>query len=392
MGLSSIFQGITKRNQYLPSSGYQPFIIQGNSIVPNTLIDASTSLKNSDVFSVVNLIASDVASFMLHPINAGQYTNLLTLSTSPMTNSYQFWTTVVTQLLVTGNSYVLIHDDWLEIIPVSEVTIEMGDNSDVIQYDINFDDDRGEVIAEASEVLHFRLLSNPESGFDGCQYVGISPLDSLVSELQTKAQAQKLTLSQLKRAIMPSNLITIPEAKVDSATKDNIRSKFEEQNLSGTSSTIVMDQSATLSQIQIDKNVADFLSTLDWSTERVASAFGIPTSYILSSQGDAQSSVSDISHQYLQSLTKYYLPLVSEIQSKLNLPNFNVDIRNSVDVDGSQLISMVQTLTNSSNPVITSAQAQQLLKQNNVLPSSFIVQDVPANNNNNGGDTHENSN
>ncbi|MCU6392050.1 phage portal protein, partial [Enterobacter quasiroggenkampii] len=131
-----------------------------------------------------------------------------------------------------------------------------------------------------SEVLHFRLLSNPESGFDGCQYVGISPLDSLANELQTKDQAQKLTLSQLKRAIMPSNLITIPEAKVDSATKDNIRSKFEEQNLSGTSSTIVMDQSATLSQIQIDKNVADFLSTLDWSTERVASAFGIPTSYI----------------------------------------------------------------------------------------------------------------
>lgn len=376
MSILNPFANFQQRTQYIPSSDYQPFVIQGNSIVPNAVIDSSTALKNSDVFAVVNLIASDIASFMMKPVNAGQYQSLLTLSTSPLTNAYHFWTTVVAQLLLLGNSYVLIHKDWLEIVPVFQVTIEMSDSSDVIQYDINFNDDRGEVVASASEMLHFRLFSNTEE-YTGSQYVGISPLNSLAMELQTKVQAQRLTINQLKRAILPSNVITIPEAKVATETKDNIRSKFDEQNLTGGSSTIVLDMSAQLSTIQIDKNVADFLSTLDWSTERVASAFGIPTSYILSSQGDAQSSVTDISKQYLQSLNKYYLPLVSEIQAKFNLPDFNLDIRSAVDVDGTDLVNLVSTLTNNQNPVLTASQAQQLLKQAGILPSN-LASTVPT--------------
>ncbi len=65
------FPRLNTRSQSLPS-GYMPFTITGNAIIPEPVVSADTAIKNSDIFSVISLISSQLASInyvMDNPFN-----------------------------------------------------------------------------------------------------------------------------------------------------------------------------------------------------------------------------------------------------------------------------------------------------------------------------------
>lgn len=359
-----------KRTQYIPSSSYQPFIVTGNSIVANPQVDAASALKHSDLYAVVNLISSDVAAAVLHVRNAGDVENMIRSETNPLINSYSFWQSALVQLLLTGNSYLLIHVDeqgiWLEQIPVSQITIEMGDDSDVIQYQVTFNDKRGTTVFPSSKMLHFRLMPNGEAGFNGAAYIGVSPLQALTMELQEKDLAQKVSMAQLKRALIPSTVITVPQNKLNKDAKKAIRDAFDEQT-KGDASTVVMDNSATLSTITVDKEVNNLLQSIDWSTAHIAGAYGIPENYILSDKGDQQSSMDQVRSLYISSLNKYLLAVQSELAKKLNQPKLDFDILGAVDLDSSLFVANLSKFTSGTNPVYSPNQVQELLDAHDVI-------------------------
>lgn len=367
---------LTTRTKYIPSQAYAPsFASVGGKIVPQGFINADKALKNVDIFSMVNLISSDIASCEFQ--NGGIYEQLLK-QPSNLINGYSFWQSSVIQLLLTGNSYLLIHSQngltqWLEQVPTSCVTIQLADDNSNVQYEINFNDERGTVLADNSEMIHVKLMPTGEVTNDDL-FVGTSPLQSLTDSIAVTDNANRLTLSTIANAINPSAVISVPDAQLTASAKNAIRDAFVQANSgSNAGKVMVVDQSASVSTIQINSDVAKFLNSIDWGADRVAEAFGVPSSYLNRDTADAQSNSQQIMAFYASSLNRYINPLISELSFKLHLPDLKLNIRDSTDVDGSQTIAMIDKLNAGKNPVFTPSQAQSILIRKGLINQDDIT-------------------
>lgn len=347
--------------------------------MPNVManVTIAEATKIPELFNAVNLIASDVASCTFE--NTAPYTDLLT-KPSKLISSFNFWQSAVAQMLLTGNSYLLIHrwqdnkqPAYLEQIPTANVELLiLNDGTDLI-YKINFDDDRKSIDVSSSEMIHLRLIATGEGDNTLMRFVGISPLDSLVQTLDVNQNSDRLILKQLQKAILPANIITLPEVQVNKERKAQIREDFESQYTGdGAGSTIVLDQSAKLSQLDISSDVSKFLSTIDANAGRIATAFGIPAGYLSPNKSDNQSNVSQIESLYINNLTRYIDPVVSELRMKLQLPNLELDVNSAIDRDGQMLINNIQKLTSGTNPILSADEAKNLMSNRGVINEDEI--------------------
>ncbi|MCT2909553.1 phage portal protein [Schleiferilactobacillus harbinensis] len=361
------FSRFQRRSQIIPASNFNSFVFQNGQIVPNNLVDAQSALHNSDVFAVINLIASDVASAKFSI--ADPFAKLMA-NPNGLISGYNFWQSVVAQLLLTGNAYVAVTRGTnniptnLELAPAGQITVTLGDKSASISYQVNWNDERGTVSYTSQNMLHFRLLA---AGNDATKsYVGISPLESLVNAVNMQEYSSRLTLGTLKNAINPMLTITVPEAVLKPEEKENIRDSYLEQSGgANTGKPIVLDQSSTLNALSINADVAKFLSTLDFGKTAISEAFGVPANY-LNGQGDQQSSLDMVKSLYSNTLRRYTMPIESEISDKFGV-TCDLDESSAVDADNSTLISQIQQLLAGTTPAITPEQAQQMLQKRGVI-------------------------
>lgn len=198
MSIWNPYAKMQKRSMTIPSTNMNSFIIQGNQVLPNNLVDASTALKNSDLYAVVNLLSSDIAS-----ANFDVPAPFSTVVDKPnnLISPFNFWQSAVVQMLLTGNAYIAITRDSnnvptrLEMAPAAQVVVTLADSSADISYAVNWGDERGTLNYSSANMLHFRLMA---SGSNGQQYIGISPLESIASQVNIQDYANKLTLSTIK--------------------------------------------------------------------------------------------------------------------------------------------------------------------------------------------------
>ena len=351
--------------------------MSNGKIIPQGLVNVSAALKTPEMLNAITVIASDVASCTFR--NTAPYTVLFN-KPNKILSSYNFWQSSVAQMLLTGNSYLLIHrfkdnslPAYLEQIPTSQVEISLLDDGSDLDYTVRFEDDRSTITVASSEMIHLRLLATGEGDNTLMRYVGISPLESLAQTLQVNENSDRLILKQLQKAILPANVITLPDVQVSAERKQQIREDFEKQYMGdGAGSTLVLDQSAQLSQMEINQDVAKFLNTIDANAGRIATAFGIPAGFLSPNKSDNQSNVSQIESLYINNLTRYIDPVVSELKAKLQLPNLELDINSAIDRDGQVLINNIQKLTSGTNPVLSPQEAKSLLIKRGVISSDEI--------------------
>lgn len=295
-------------------------------------------------------------------------------------NEYSFWQSVVAQLCLAGNAYVSIKrnssgiPEKLEQIPINQVQITLLDDSKDITYTVHYTDGRDEKVFKSADMLHFKLFV---TGQEHTQYVGVSPLDSLVEEMNLHDYSNKMTLAMLKNAIAPNYTLTVPEGILDKDSKENIRTQFEQANSgSNAGRAIVLDQGLELKPMQISPDVAKLLSNTTFSQTQIAKAFGISDSY-LNGTGDEQSSIKMIRSLFVDSLGPYMQALTSELTMKFGVP-VKLDIESAIDIDNTGLINQMVSLTNSSNPVLSGTQARRILAVKGVFDSKILAQDPPS--------------
>lgn len=367
MSIWNPYQNMIKRSMVVPSTNMNSFIINNGIALPNNLVSAEYALKNADVFAVINLISSDVAS---STITAQPPFDNVLKQPSTMISGYNFWQSVTASLLLCGNAYVTISRDSnnipasFELVPPSEVNVLLADDASSLSYVINHSDNRGSITYPASNMLHFRLLSTGSNQTDSL--IGISPLQSLVQSINMQDFSGQLTLSTLKNAINPSIRIKVAEGALSPEEKEATRAAFEKANTGANSGRpLVEDQLYSVDSLQMNSDVAKFLSTMDFGKSAVAEAFGIPTNYI-NGAGDQQSSLDMVKSLYRNTLRRYTMPLEGELSAKLGVP-VDFDEAMAVDADNSTLIDQIQKLLSGSTPAITPEQAQQMLAKRGVL-------------------------
>lgn len=373
MGVWNPFKGIF-RSRTLANGTGPLMVFSGGKIQTQSSVDVNQAFKNSDVFTVVERISSDIAACRF---NGQQYQALLD-NPFHLMNPYAGWQEVLIQLLLNGNSYVVIHRDkqqkasWLEPVPSDDVSLTLQDNATDIIYHVHYTDERADKDYLSVDVLHFKLVT---PGMDVNQYTGVSPLMALVPELGIQDNSKKLTLASLIHALAPTNIYTTPNAITEPGAKDKIREAFEKANTGDNAGRVmIMDAGAKLETIDVTPNVAKLLDNATFSQTQIAKAFGIPDSY-LNGQGDQQSSIEMIRSLYQNALTMYIRPIESELSYKLGAP-VKLDVTSAIDVDHQNELNNIVSLSKAN--LLSPRQAFGLMLANDIMPG-LTVEDSDIN-------------
>lgn len=367
MGIFDKLKFGRKNKSLFPGKTYRPFVyMDGKVIKTSSYVSASSALNNSDLYSVINLISADVSSctfqssneFVKHKLNAP----------NPLLNSYNFWQTVVAQLLIDGNAYVVMHFEhdelsWFEHVTPGQVQISLYDGSKNMDYTVTYADKRGSVTIPSSQMLHFKLMGNAAK----TQYLGVSPLQSLIVDLNIQDKANQMALSSLSGAINPSSIIQLKEVEIDEKAKENIRNAFEAANSGDNGGRpLVLDGGMSYTAAQVDAGIAKLLDSVTYTRIQVAKAFGVPQDFLNSES--AHSNIDQVRSTYSQSLNKYIYAITSELTMKLGV-GVDMDISSAIDPDHHEYVNKIDTLVKDN--VLDSSQGVFLLQKIGFLPSDL---------------------
>lgn len=265
----------------------------------------ASALRNSDVFGSVNIIANDLASNrILVPKSSVLETRLNDRPNGQMTGR-NFKYALATQMLLSGNSFALITDDGFQFIPNSQMTVQQDDVSGELSYTYTPNGQTSRQIAPES-ILHFKCFTQ-----DGA--TGVSPLYALQDEVALQKRGNNLLKGFFDT---PSrNVLQVHKTDLSSEAKSNIRNKFEQANR-GALSTVILDDSMDLKGLTVDEGLLKAINTNEFSTQKIASCFGLPQSML--NVEEVHSSASQVAAQYYQSsIYKYMDCFTSELAFKL---------------------------------------------------------------------------
>lgn len=235
------------------------------------------ALENSDIYTGVNIIAGDIAQ---SPFKAAKNATvsdkmLYLLNKEPKENQshYMMMYAVVSNLILTGNAYVLIHrnsDDSvreLEFVSTENVNVIQDLETGTYKYDVIMPYGNMMYKCEPRDILHFKLSTT-----DG--WLGRSPLLSLNDEISLQTNGLKVLNNFFSKGVFSGGILKLLNGTVNNAAKTQIRKDFEAVNGSG--GTIVLDDSQEFTESKINTEVLKLIQANKFSTQQIAKVLGIP--------------------------------------------------------------------------------------------------------------------
>lgn len=336
---------------------------------PLNLVSTNQALLNSDIFSVINRISSDIASARFK--TADQYVYNLLNTPNRLISRFSFWQSVIIQLLLDGNSYVPIKGMSLEQRRPSEVSeINVLDDYQGLTYKITPFNGEKEFTLTQDQILHFRIM--PDSRY---QYmIGMSPLESLTYEMTISADSRKATLNSIKNQISPIGILTVPASQLNDEDREVARKSFEKANSGENNGRLmVLTDNSKFSQLDVKADVFKALNeNANFPASQISKAFGIPVDMLGGGQSteSQHSNIDSVKGNYISDLNSYINPILDELKLKFNCPDLKLDVKSALDVDDSLTINQVNSMLQAG--AIDQEQAQQLLKKSGALPLDLI--------------------
>lgn len=237
------------------------------------------ALTNSDIYTGVNIIAGDIAQSPFKPVNNSSIDeNLLTLlNKEPKTNQshYTMMYAVVSNLILTGNAYVLIHRNndgsvkELEFVETQQVNVIRDLATGLYRYEVNMPYGNIMYKCKPNDILHFKLSTT-----DG--WLGRSPLLSLNEEISLQTNGLKVLNNFFSKGVFSGGILKLLNGTVNNQTKAKIREDFEKVN--GAGGTIVLDETQEFNENKINTEVLKLIQANKFSTQQIAKVLGIPVS------------------------------------------------------------------------------------------------------------------
>lgn len=336
---------------------------------PLNLVSTSQALLNSDIFSVINRISSDIASARFK--TADQYVFNLLNTPNRLISRFSFWQSVIIQLLLDGNAYVPIKGMSLEQRRPSEISeINVLDDYQGLTYKVTPFNGEKEFTLTQDQMLHFRIM--PDARY---QYmIGMSPLESLAYEMTISADSRKATLNSIKNQISPIGILTVPASQLNDEDREVARKSFEKANSGENNGRLmVLTDDSKFSQLDVKADVFKALNeNANFSASQISKAFGIPVDMLGGGQSteSQHSNIDSVKGNYISDLNSYINPILDELKLKFNCPDLKLDVKSALDVDDSLTINQVNSMLQAG--AIDQEQAQQLLKKSGALPLDLI--------------------
>lgn len=268
------------------------FINNGNPVTEQQIIDIINTgtayttnftglkaLTNSDIYTGVNIIAGDIAQSPFKPVETTSVDeNLLhLLNKEPKENQshYTMMYAVVSNLILTGNAYVLIHRNndasvkELEFVETQQVNVIRDLVTGLYRYEVNMPYGNIMYKCDPRDILHFKLSTT-----DG--WLGRSPLLSLNDEISLQTNGLKVLNNFFSKGVFSGGILKLLSGTVNNSAKKQIRDDFEAVNGSG--GTIVLDETQDFTENKINTEVLKLIQANKFSTQQIAKVLGIPVS------------------------------------------------------------------------------------------------------------------
>lgn len=268
------------------------FINNGNPVTEQQFIDyintgtvyttnftGLKALTNSDIYTGVNIIAGDIAQSPFKPVETTAIDESLLhiLNKEPKENQshYTMMYAVVSNLILTGNAYVLIHrnnDDSvkeLEFVETQQVNVIRDLATGLYRYEVNMPYGNIMYKCDQRDILHFKLSTT-----DG--WLGRSPLLSLNDEISLQTNGLKVLNNFFSKGVFSGGILKLLNGTVNNSAKKQIRDDFEAVN--GNGGVIVIDDSQEFTDSKINTEVLKLIQANKFSTQQIAKVLGIPVS------------------------------------------------------------------------------------------------------------------
>lgn len=331
-------------------------------------VDASTALHNSDVYSLIFQLSSDLANGRF--VAEKSRTQGMLDNPTVTSNAHAFWQSMFAQLLLGGECFAYRWrnnngiDSFWEYLRPSQVSPYLLEDGSGLIYTVTFDEPSIGVVEAIpqSDMIHIRLLSK-----NGGK-TGISPLSALANELNISKASNRLTLSALARSISAPGVLKIQKGGLLNAKEKAQRSqKFMQQMQASGSGPIVLDDLEDYQPLEIQGNVAQLLNQANWTGAQIAKVYGVSDS-VINGQGDQQSSLAMMGNDYAKSLSRFAKAIDSELSNKLT-GNVKLDLRPAVDPLGDTFAGTISSMVKSGT--LASNQAAYVLEQSGYLPEKL---------------------
>lgn len=290
---------------------------------------SAKAIENADVFTAVQMIASDIASLSLqkHVHSVLEYhsdlSRLFNIKPNKYYNAYQLKFILVANALLNGESFVEVIRDKqsrpIELFHVKNSQISYRQDQ-TTQYRLVYDIQNGSKIkrVQADDILHFKFFS-----LDGIK--GISPLLALRDDIDTQSSSKKFLSNFFKNGTQNGGLLTYKGGKLSKEARSKLKEEWQKAN-AGTDEAhkvIVLDETMDYEAIEVDTEILKLINTSNHSTEQVAKAFKIPRHKF--GLATSNMSLETMNMDYLVSTLQPYLEsITNEIGFKL-IPDSELD-------------------------------------------------------------------
>ena len=304
-------------NSKTPSMNSFIEFVEGQDIY-GTDFTGIKAFKNSDIFTGVNIIASDIAQSSFKPLdNVDLNSNVLQLLNKQPNDTqshYLFIYALIVNLVLTGNAYALIHRDdeevtSLEFVQTQNVNVIQSIDDGTWRYEVTMPYGSIMYKAKPKDILHFRV-----STVDG--FLGRSPLLSLQSEVAMQTNGLNILNKFFAKGIFNGGQLKLKGSALNNNAKKQIRQDFESVN--GNGGIMVLDDTQEFTDNPVNTDVLKLIQGNQFSTKQIAKVLGIPLNrFGMELVNSADSVQNDL---YIAStLSTYEQAICDEISMKLGL-------------------------------------------------------------------------
>lgn len=278
-------------------------------------VAGDTAILQSDIFTAVRIISSDIASAEFKVKGNSMIEDLLNKQANNSTTAYNFMFTLIANTLLNGNGFALIERNkdgmvvGLRNVRSNIVSVLESEDGKELGYKIT--QSKKDIVVKAADMIHLKAFT-----IDGKK--GISPLYSLTPELAMQKNGIMLLVNSFKRGITTNGILKLSKGRLNNQSKKEIRQSFEEANSGATNSgsVMILDEGETFEQLTVDTKVLDLIQNNKYSTQQIAKAFGIPLNrFGMELVNSSDNQANDL---YIAStLNAYSSMLAQELQSKV---------------------------------------------------------------------------
>lgn len=277
------------------------------------------SLKNSDVFTAIDIISKDIASTSIKFNDRDSYLDadkkilkLLNKRPNPHLDAWHFKYIIVANMLLNGNSYIeIVRDEKgepIELYHMQNSATSIRQEDDKIKYHY-IDELDGHIQLDVEDVLHFRMFS-----LDG--FNGYSPLFSLANEIGISMGSKQFLNDFFKNGGTSTAVLQYEDGRYSDEELELIKQNFENSQLKNNNGLVMIDDTMNFKRLEVPTEVLNFLNSYKFSTQQVAKVFGLPTSKLAIENVNTSIKDSGIEY-YRNTLYPIFSMMNAEIEEKL---------------------------------------------------------------------------